>query len=558
MRKNQLNQNPNSFPFFIKESLKPLLIVAAFMFTPLDSLYLTGFICQSLPTAHAEEAYGDTYVTGTIGDAVNLIPFLHTDSASSSITGLVFNGLTKADKDLNIIGDLAEKWDISEDGTEITFFLRKNVKWHDGVPLTAGDVKFTFEAMLDPENVCPYAANHMDIEKVEVIDDFTVKFKYSKPYAPALSKLGAAIVPEHLLKDEDLRTSKFKRNPTGCGPYIFKKWKTDQYIILKSNRNYFEHRPYIDRYVTRVIPDQAVQFLELITGGIDGMGLNSYQYFYRTDIEKFKANYNKYKYLSRGYTYIGYNLNDPLFKDKRVRKALSYAVDKNEIIKGVLLGLGEPCTGPFFKETPYYNTKAEGYKYDRKKARLLLEEAGWRDTDGDGILDKSGEPFKFKLITNQGNKEREDIATIIQREWSKLGIKVDIRIIAWPAFIKEFIDKKNFQAVVLGWSMALDPDCYVVWHSACSKEGELNFISYKNEEVDRLIEEGRRTFNNEKRIEIYNRIHEIIADDAPYTFLYFPYARIAVSNRFEGIKPAPAGISYNFIDWYVDPGNQKY
>jgi peptide/nickel transport system substrate-binding protein len=504
------------------------------------------------------QSHGDAYVTGSIADAVNLIPILHTDSASSSITGVVFNGLTKVDKDLNIVGDLAERWEVSEDGKEIIFFLRRGVKWQDGAPLTTGDIKFTFEAILNPKNACPYAANHMDIEKIDIIDDYTVKFIYSQPYAPALSKLGTSIIPKHLYRDEDLRSSKLKRDPMGCGPYVFKKWKTDQYIILESNRDYFEHRPYIDRNVMRVIPNQAVQFLELTTGGIDQMSLNSYQYVYRTDTEKFKSKCNKYEYLSRAYTYIGYNLNDPLFKDKKVRKALSCAIDKGEIIDGVLLGLGEPCTGPFFKETPYYSKRAEAYKYDKEKARRLLKEAGWVDTDGDGILDKNGTPFKFKLITNQGNKEREDIAIIVQRKWKELGIGVEVQVIAWAAFLNEFVDKKKFQAVVLGWSMALDPDSYVVWHSASSKEGGLNFVSYKNEEVDRLIEDGRRTFNNEKRIEIYNRIHEIIADDAPYTFLYFPYAKVAISKRFKGIKPAPAGLGYNFIDWYVDPGDWKY
>ena len=285
MRKKHPFLKPNNPLFFIRRFSKPLLIIAAFIFTP------------SFGVLYAEHSCGGAYVTGTIADAVNLIPFLHTDSASSAITGLIFNGLTKVDKDLNIIGDLAEKWEISEDGTEITFFLRKNVTWQDGVPLTAEDVKFTFEAILDPKNACPYTANHMDIEKVEVIDDYTVKFKYSQPYAPALSKLGMAIVPKHLFKGEDLQASRFKRNPIGSGPYIFKKWKTDQYIILESNKDYFEHRPYIDRYVTRIIPDQAVQFLELITGGIDGAGLSSYQYLYRANTERFKENYNKYKYL---------------------------------------------------------------------------------------------------------------------------------------------------------------------------------------------------------------------------------------------------------------------
>jgi len=549
MIKNQLSLSQNNFAFLMQMFIKPLYIIAVFVFI---------LLFPSFSSAQARR-HGDAYVTGTIADAVNLIPFLATDSASHDITGMVFNGLTKVDKDLNIIGDLAERWDISEDGKELKFYLRRNARWHDGVPLTARDIKFTFEAILEPKNACPYAASYMDIESIEIIDDFTVKFKYSKPYAPALSKLGTEIIPQHILKDEDLRISKFKRNPIGCGPYIFRKWKTDQYLMLESNGDYFvEDRPYIGKYITRVIPDQAVQFLELVTGGIDAMSLTPYQYFYRTDTERFKKDYNKYKHLSRSYAYIGYNLNDNLFKDKKVRQALSYAIDKEEVIKGVLLGLGEPCTGPFFKETPYYSTRAEGYSYNKEKAQQLLTEAGWVDADGNGILDKDGVPFKFKLITNQGNKDREDIATMVQRDWKELGIDVEIQIIAWAAFLKEFVDKKNFQAVILGWTLPLDPDCYVVWHSASSKEGGLNFISYKNEEVDKLIEEGVRTFDNKKRTEIYNRIHEIIADEAPYTFLYFPYERVAISKRFKGIEPAPAGIGYNFIDWYVEPGEVRY
>jgi len=546
MKKNRFHLNLNKKYLFAKISIKPLLIIAAFIFT------------VPLAAPSGENPYGDVYVTGEIADARNLIPFLATDTASSSITSLLFNGLTKVDKNLNLIGDIAERWDISEDGTEITFFLKKNIKWHDGVPLTTRDVKFTFETILDPKNACPYSSDFMDIKSIDLLDDYIVKFKYSKPYAPAISKLGMPIVPEHLLAGEDLLKSRFKRVPVGCGPYIFKEWKTDQHIILEANKDYFEHRPYINRCVSRVIPDLSVQYLELITGGIDSMGLTPYQYFYRTQTDVFKKKYNKYKYLSRSYSYIGYNLNDRLFSDKRVRRALSYAIDKNSIIAGVLMGLGEPSTGPFFKETPYYSPNAEAYKYDKKKALGLLNEAGWKDANGDGILEKDGKPFKFKLITNQGNKDREDIATVVQREWRDIGVVADVQIIAWASFLNEFVDKKNFQAVILGWTLPLDPDCYVVWHSASTKEGGFNFVSYGNEEVDKLIEEGRRTFDKAKRIEIYRKIHEIIADDAPYTFLYFPYATVAISNRFEGIDPAPAGIGYNFIDWYVNPSEIRY
>jgi len=525
---------------------RPLFRIAALLFLSICAFF----------RGHAAE-FGDAYVTGSSADAVNLIPFISSDAPSHAITGMIFNGLTKTDKDLNIVGDLAEDWDVSEEGLVVTFELREDVRWHDGSPLTAYDVKFTFDSILDPENGCPYIASYQDIKSVDVLDEHTVRFTYSEPYAPALSKLGVEIVPRHLLEGVELRKSDFKRSPLGTGPYTFGEWRNNQHIILDSNHDYFEHRPYIERYVTRVIPDSAVQFLELVARGIDTMSLSAYQYFYRTHTAKFKENYDKYTYLSRSYTYIGYNLKDDLFKDVRVRRALSYAINKEKIIDGVLMGLGEPCTGPFFKGTSYYDEEAAAYDHDKKKAAALLNEAGWSDSDGDGILDKDGKPFKCLLFTNQGNKEREDIVTFVQREWSEIGVDVEVQVLQWAAFLKN-MNEKNFQSVILGWTMPIDPDCYNVWHSEASREGGLNFISYENERVDELIIAGRRTFDPDEREDIYREIHRIIADDAPYTFLYFPYARIAVSKRFKGIEPAPAGIGYNFIDWYVDSGDWRY
>lgn len=546
---NQLKSNKKAiFGCSILKISTLLLLVVCFLFYAFCIEVLAG----------EEPIFGDAYVSGSIADAIILVPFLADDSTSGNICSLVFNGLTKTDKNLQIVGDLAKDWTVSDDKLTITFYLRENVLWHDGEELTAEDVKFTFDSILDPKNICPYVANYQDIEEIEVIDKYTIQFKYNKPYSPALSKLGVGIIPKHLLEKEDIRSSRFKRNPVGSGPYEMDTWKTDQYIILEYFNNYFEGRPFIDRYVMRVIPNQAVQYLELITGGIDSMGLTSYQYTFRTDTKKFKERFNKYKYLARSYTYIGYNINDPLFQDKRVRQALSYAVDKKAIIDGILLGLGEECTGPFLKGSYAYNENVKKYLYNPQKAKDLLKEAGWSDVNNDGILEKDGVDFSFKLITNQGNKEREDVATIVQRNWQEIGVNVKIQTIAWAAFINEFIDKKKFQATILGWTIPIDPDNYNVWHSDSTREGGLNFINYKNPEVDRLIEEGRQTFDVEKRKNIYQKIHKILAEEQPYTFLYFPYALPAVHKRFKGIEPAPAGISYNFIKWCVSETEQRY
>jgi peptide/nickel transport system substrate-binding protein len=500
----------------------------------------------------------DAYVSSALADARILVPFLADDVTSSSVCGLVYNGLTRVDKDLDVVPDLADRWEVSEDGLEITFYLRKGVKWHDGEPFTARDVIFTYNTILDPRTACPYISGYSDIESIELIDDHTVIFRYSRPYAPALLKLGMGIIPEHLFSSGDIRRNFYARNPVGTGPYIFRQWKTGRYMVLESNPVYFRHEPYIKRFVQRIIPDQSVQFLELVTGGIDSMDLNPYQFLYRSETPEFRQRLEKYRYLSHSYTYIGYNNADPIFADKRVRQALSYAINKKDIIDSVLLGQGEPCTGPFLKESSYYDETAESYDHDPVKAAELLRQAGWSDPDGKGVLSKNGEEFRIILATNQGSQVREDAATVIQSQWAKLGVKAEIQVMAWSAFLDQFIDKRNFQAVILGWTVPSDPDLFSVWHSTSAAPGGLNFILFSDSLADELIEKGRREFDPARRAVIYRRLHKRIAEEAPYTFLFFPYAMPAVNRRVKGIEPAPAGIGYNLIEWYVPEDEVKY
>jgi peptide/nickel transport system substrate-binding protein len=502
-------------------------------------------------------AYGDILIDSSIGEPATLNPVLASDSASQDIISLVFNGLVKFDENLNIIGDLAEKWDISKDGKIITFYLKKGIKWHDGVEFTARDVKFTYDMFMAPDTKTAYRSLFEPIEKVEIVNDYELKVYYKFTFAPALQYWGTAIIPEHILKGKDINTADFNRNPIGTGPYKFLNWKTSQQIELIANKNYFEGEPYISKYIYRIIPDQSVQFMEMLAGGIDEMALTSELYVGKANEPEFLKNFNKYSISSFSYVYIGYNLLNELFKSKNVRKALSYAINKDEIIKGVKRGLAKKITGPFIPGSWAYNDNAESYDYNPEKAKQILKNDGWNLKE-DGYLYKDGKRFEFILITNQGNKEREEIATIVQQQLGLIGIKVNIRILAWSTLITEFIDKKKFDAIVLGWNISQDPDCYDIWHSSKTKEGEFNFISYKNEEVDRLVKQGRETFDIEKRKAIYKKIHKIIADDSPYTFLYSPFALPAVHKRFHGIKPALAGISYNFTKWYVPKELQKY
>ncbi len=505
----------------------------------------------------APPAYGDIIVEGSIGDASSLIPLLATDSTSHHIASLVYNGLLKYDRDLNLTGDLAESWEVSPDGLRITFRLRKGVKWQDGRPFTADDVMFTYKLTIDPKTPTAYAGDFLKVKTAEVLDPHTFRVTYGEPFAPALSSWASAVLPKHLLEGKDISKSPLARHPIGTGPFRFKEWLTGQKIVLYANPDYFEGRAYLDGYIMRIIPDMATMFLELRAGGIDRMGLTPLQHTRQTENNFFKNNYNKFRYLSFSYTYLGYNLKNPLFTDRRVRQAISYAIDKREIINGVLLGLGQEATGPLKPGTWAYNGNVKKYPYDPKKARELLAEAGWIDRNGDGILDKDGQPFVFEIITNQGNEIRAKCAEIIQRRLSEVGITVKIRIIEWAAFVNEFINKRRFDATILGWTIPMDPDLFDVWHSSKTGPRELNFISYVNGELDQLLEAGRNTFDLKRRKKAYDRIQEILAFDQPYTFLYVPDALPIVHGRFRGIEPAPIGIGHNFIRWHVPKGEQR-
>ncbi len=521
-------------------------------------LFLAVFISDQSNLYPDAPVYGDSFVVSSIGEPSNLIPFFASDTASADISSLIFNGLVKYDKNLKLVGDLAESWDIADNGLRIIFHLRKNVLWQDGKPFTAKDVEFTFKKLTDPSVATPYGGDFEKVKSVNVIDPYTVEVLYKEPFSPGLASWGMGIVPEHLLANQDLMSTDFVRHPIGTGPYILKKWKTGEKLELEANPVYFEGKPFIDRYIYRIIPDQATTFLELETENLDMMSLTPLQAKKQTDSLFFRTKYRKFKYPSFGYVYVGYNLENPLFADKKVRKAIGMAINKQEIVDVSLLGLGHVATGPFLPGTWAYNDDVKPSLFDPEKARRLLAEAGWRDTDGDGILDKNGKKFSFTILTNQGNDQRKMACEMIQKRLKDVGIEMHIQIVEWSTFLKEFIDKKRFEAVLLAWQLGREPDCFDIFHSSRTAPGNFNFVSYKNDEVDRLLIEGRRVFEEDKRVLIYHRIHEILNEDEPYTFLYVPDAVPIVHQRFKGIELAPAGIGHNFIKWYVPQDEQRY
>ena len=508
-------------------------------------------------------AYGDTFIESLTGNISGLIPNVLSDSASFEIGSMLYSGLITRDKDLNIIGELAESWTFSQDCLDLTFNLRRNVRWHDGRPFTAADVVFTYETMIHPKTPTAYREDFKAVAEVAAPDPYTLRVRYKQPYAKALQSWGLWMLPRHLLesyvREGRLREAPQNRsNPVGTGAYRFGEWKPGEKVVLVANPDYFEGRPHLGRVVYRIIPSQATIFLELKAKGVDAAGLTALQFKRQTEYPAFRKAYHKYEYPANAYTYLGFNLKDPRFADRRVRQAIAHAIDKRELIDGVLLGLGREATGPYKPGTWAHNPSVRTYPYDMAKARALLAAAGWTETNADGVLVRNGQPFTFELLTNQGNDERKKVAEIVQASLKELGIQVDIRVIEWASLLKEYIKKRRFEAIILGWGIGLDPDQYEIWHSSKTGPDELNHISYANPEVDALLEQGRTSCRQEERKKSYARFQEVLAEDQPYVFLYFRDALPVVSSRVRGIVPAPSGIRYNFNEWYVPTHLQRY
>lgn len=508
---------------------------------------------QDLDRPYPAEA-GGTLIDAMSGEPSGLIPMLAGESAASAVAANIFNTLLKYDKNLEIEGELAERWEISPDQKTITFTLKPDLKWADGKPLTSRDVLFTWKLVTDDNTRTPYGADYKLVLRAETPDDRTFRVTYAQPYAPALdSWAGLQVLPEHLLQGQDINSTPFARKPVGSHYYQLAQWKNGERIELVRNPNATQGQANIERLVSRFIPDPASQFLELMADHIDTMGLSPIQYARIFPARpELNSRIARYKELGNAYTYLGFNLKRAPFNDKQLRQAINYAIDKQELIDGVLLGMGEPIASPYKPGTRWEHPSLKPYAYDPDKARQLLAAAGFADHDGDGILDRDGKPLAFEILTNQ-NKQREMSAVLIQRRLKEIGIDVKIRVLEWASFVGRYIKTGDFDVVVLGWSLGLEPDQYNIWHSSQQEPGKFNFIGYSNPQVDKLLEQGRLELNPDKRMKLYHAFAEQLYNDSPIVYLYAGYGLPAIHKRVKGIdNPAPpAGVGHNAYTWYI-------
>jgi ABC-type transport system substrate-binding protein len=471
---------------------------------------------------------------------------------------------------------------LTEHNPIIVFNLRQGVRFHDGHEFDSGDVRFTYQSIMNPQNLSPRVPDFEPIKNVETPDRFTVKVTYKRLYSPAFGTWGMGILPEHLLNEKALakeaerlkrdpkkftmRDSRFNRNPVGTGSFRFKEWQSDELIRLVRNEDYWEGPPKYAEYILRIIPDKLTQEMAFYAGTVDSYNAGTHQ----VDRLRKDPRFQVFSGLSFGYTYIGYNMRRKPFDDVRVRRALSMAVDTRKIHKYVLNGEAEDITGPFVKQSEHYNRLVKPLPFDKKGAERLLHEAGWKKVNGKMV--KNGKRLAFKLVTNNGNEARKAISQVVQDSWKGIGVKVSLDRVEWAVFLEKYINSLNFDAVILGWRLGLDPDLYQIWHSSQTNPHQLNFVGYKNKEADDLIVKIRQEYDLQRQIGFARRLHKIIYRDQPYTFLYVGKwtalldRKIAVSETgkdgkpvYKQIRPTPTGnYTYDFSKWLKLPSAPRF
>jgi peptide/nickel transport system substrate-binding protein len=446
---------------------------------------------------------------------------------------------------------LATSWEFSQDNTTLTFHLREDAFWTDGVPVTAEDVRFTFSVQKDERIGSPGLEFKDFITGVEVVDPHTVRFHFSRVYPYQLMDANDGhIVPAHAwgkVPFDRWRTTDFEAIMVSCGPFRLASHNPNQTLILDRNPTYWGRpKPYLDRLVFRVIPELSSMTNQLMAGEIDliqGIPPREAQRI-RSD-----PDIEIVEYPSRKWGFIAWNNRDPLFADRRVRRALTLAVNRKAAVEAVYYGFAQPAVGPVLSSMWAFNRNLPQLPYDPQQAAALLAEAGWERRPSDGALVRDGRPFVFDLAYPATNTLRAELAVLIQSDLARLGITVRPLQMEFTAFVAT-TETGAFDALLWAWEEGTRVDLTSVWSSPSATTGSNNFIAYSNPEVDRLIAASREEPDYTRSKVIFDRIQEIIVDDQPVTFLYEAKEIVGINRRISGADINAVGVFFNLEEWY--------
>lgn len=504
---------------------------------------------------------GGTAAIAVLADFQAFNPVTNTHLTSDDvIKHMLFTPLVQYDSALQPVPWLAERWELTD--SAVTFHLRRDVAWHDGQPVTAEDVKFTFDLAKDSATASLLGSAYMNmVREATVVDPHTIRFSFVAPHAQALDGFWWPPLPRHLLQNvapAELSRHAFNRSPVGSGPFKFVEWRPNQSVTFEANSQFpaaLGGRPNLDRVVFRVVPEATIMVTELINGTADLIG-----YTLLPDPAEQVRNQSGVElrhYPSREFTFFAWNNTRPLFADARVRRAMTLGIDRQRIIDGLLKGFAVPSTGMIPAWSPMH-TELEPLPYDPAQARQLLAQAGWRDTNGDTIAEKDGQTLRFVLTINSSNQLHRDIAQVVQQQLRQIGVDLQIRPQEFQSMLQVY-KARNYDAVLANWSLdtfKVDPTPLF----SCAQArvaNSANRTGYCNPRGDQLMERGLRTTDAAEAKGIWAEYSRLLQQDQPVTFLYWIEDMAGVGPRLRNVETDARSKIVNIRDWWIPQNRQR-
>ena len=497
-----------------------------------------GFILANPLTSSPEEQRQQRYVEAIVGSPARVNPlFAPLNDTDADLASLVFSGLTRLGLDGQVLPDLAQSWEVSPDGLNYTFKLRRDVNWHTGAAFTAEDALFTYELLADPDLPSDSRLGQLWRQvSCNAPDEFTLICELSAPFAPFLSFTSIGLLPKHILEGTSAATiqdSPFNQAPAGTGPFRLAQLDQSK-AILRANPTYYGERPAIDEIEFRFFPNPSTAAAALSRGEVQGLLLGPSAS--QEDFDLLTSSQGLRAYTSNRTLILMLFLNNsqPPFDDKALREAVALSVNVDDLISDLLGGRAVRADSPIVPGTWAYNPQLEPRPHDLEAARELLDEAGWEMTD-DGVRQKDGKEMRISLMTDQ-DPLRIAIAQMVANQLAEVGIQVavtpqdaDLR--------REFLAPHQYQAAIFGWDPGPDPDPYLVWHSSQVEPPDNgNIAGYQNEDADRVIEEARQTTDLDKRQALYYTFQQMFFEDVPSVLLYYPAFTYFVAEEVQNIE----------------------
>jgi peptide/nickel transport system substrate-binding protein len=507
------------------------------------------------PPPFTPKQMGGTLRRNLSAEPQTLNPLTAKDVYAGIVNDYVFEALLERDFDtLEWRGLLADRFEVSPDGRIITFHLDPRAKFSDGTPVTADDVLFTYQTIVNPEIDCrAYASYFEDCETCEKVDERTVRFIWKKAYFKSLETSNLGVLPRQVYQFSDPKQfNDLSDKLVGTGPYTFQEWKTGQQIVLVRNPAYWRPPPAFDRITFRFILEEQAEVQSLLAGDLDDLAVSPEWWVKLKARPDVTAKYQMLRYSAPGggYRYIAWNNARPPFTDKRVRRAMTQLVWREQLLRYMQYDIGTVIGGPFWVKSRQYDQAVALWPYDRAAARRLLKEAGWEDRNGDGWLENpQGKRFEFEFSVPGGNQVIRDMVRVMGEEFRRAGIDMHVRAYEWSVFVVK-LGNRDYDAIMLGWGGGgVEEDPFQIWHSSQIAGRGSNHVGFRNAEADRLIEEGRATLDETKRNELYHRFHRIVHEEQPYTFMWQGESLRLVSPRVKGVQVHALGLDWR--EWWI-------